>query len=178
MWTNADQNSSHGSCRYLVMTRALIWLMPLYVLAFTALGALFGPHRQHASVPTAAVIAAGTGALLFFAAGIHLAASWERQRRTAVQNGRRTGAAQAFLDRHPHLSELLVVAVGSPSNHALGWLIGLALSGGTSYGLTLALTAAFHGAPVALLASVNIASYTVLVATATYLNSRTTAPDI
>lgn len=47
------------------MTRALIWLMPLYVLAFTALGALFGPHRQHASVPTAAVIAAGTGALLF-----------------------------------------------------------------------------------------------------------------
>lgn len=71
-----------------------------------------------------------------------------------------------------------MVAVGSPSNQALGWLIGLALSGGTSYGLTLALTAAFHGAPVALLVSVNIASYTVLVATATYLNSRTTAPDI
>ncbi|MCA2272416.1 hypothetical protein JF780_07755 [Mycobacterium intracellulare] len=61
-----------------------------------------------------------------------------------------------------------MVAVGSPSNQALGWLTGLALSGGTSYGLTLTLTAAFHGA----------ASYTVLVATATYFNSRTPAPDI
>lgn len=154
--------------------RPLIWLMPLYVVAMSAIDSLLGPRRQHASVPPAAVVGLIVAALLLFAAGIRLASSWQRQRQAAVHAGHLTGAAQVFISRHPRLADALMVAVGVPSNQALGWLVGLALSGALSYSLDLAFTAAYHGNSVALLIPTNLAAYTALVTTATYLNSRST----